>query len=319
MKLVFLGTPAVAVPSLESLIEAGHSVPLVVSQPDRPVGRSRRPVPTPVKQAAQERGIEVFQPAKVRNAAFRETLAAARPDVLVVVAYGRILPARVLALGRLGAVNVHFSLLPAYRGAAPVQWALARAEERTGVTTMLMDAGLDEGDILMQEEVVIESGEHAPGLAARMSRIGARLLIPTLEGLESGRLEARPQDADKATFAPILSRRDGAIGLDLHAREIEGRVRGFDPWPGVWLRNKNRRVRIVEARAVEQMEPIPGETPGTLGPATSEGVWMACAGGTRLLIERVQIEGGRVMPARDAVNGRRLQPGDRLEPEERAT
>lgn len=311
MRVVFLGTPDVAIPSLLALIEAGHEIALAVTQPDRPAGRSRQPVPPPVKRAAAERGLPLFQPAKVRDAAFRERLAACRPDALCVVAYGRILPAPVLALPAGGAVNVHFSLLPAYRGAAPVQWALARGEAVTGVTTMLMNERMDEGDILLQQEVPILPGEHAPALEGRLAQVGAALLVQTLAGLGAGTLEARPQEQAGASLAPLLSRSDGAISPQLDAREIEGRVRGFDPWPGVWLSRKGARIRLVEARALDGLEPA--APPGSLTALTPEGLILVCGGGTRLLLGRVQPEGRRVLGARDAVNGRHLAVGERLE------
>jgi methionyl-tRNA formyltransferase len=311
VRVVFLGTPDAAVPSLDALIEAGHEPVLVVTQPDRPSGRSRRPLPPPVKRAALAHGLEVFQPTRVRGAAFRERLAADRPDLLVVVAYGRILPARVLALGSAGAVNVHFSLLPAYRGAAPVQWALAGGETVTGVTTMLMNEKMDEGDILLQRETAIEPGEHAPALEHRLAGIGAALLVETLGELGAGTLTPRPQDHARATLAPLLSRADGAIRPDLRAEAIEGRVRGFDPWPGVWLSRGGKRLRLVEARALEGS--APGVPAGSLTELTREGLLMVCGEGTRLLVSRVQPEGGRVLEARDAVNGRHLRAGDRLE------
>lgn len=311
MRVVFLGTPGAAVPSLEALIEAGHEVVLVVTQPDRPAGRSRRPLPPPVKRTALERGLELFQPARVRDEAFRERLASCRPDVLAVVAYGRILPGRVLALGAGGAVNVHFSLLPAYRGAAPVQWALARGETVTGVTTMLMNEKMDEGDILLQREVAILPGEHAPALEERLAHLGAALLEQTLDGLRTATLVPRPQDHAAATIAPLLSRADGEVSPELEAKKIEGRIRGFDPWPGVWLSRAGRRIRLVEALALEGRNPA--APPGLLTDLTRDGLVMACGAGSRLLLRRVQPEGRRVLAARDAVNGRHLQVGERLE------
>ncbi|NIX18796.1 MAG: methionyl-tRNA formyltransferase, partial [Actinobacteria bacterium] len=202
MRVVFLGTPQAAVPTLEALIRSDHEVPLVVTRPDRAVGRSRRPIPPPVKRAATEAGLPVLQPTKVRAPEFRETLASQAPDALMVVAYGRILPRSVLEVPRLGPINVHFSLLPRYRGAAPVQWALARGESRTGVTTMLMSEGLDEGDVLLEREVAIEPGEHAPALESRLAVLGAELALETLTGLAAGRIEPRPQDPERATYAP---------------------------------------------------------------------------------------------------------------------
>lgn len=311
MRLVFLGTPAVAVPPLEALLGAGHEVGLVVCQPDRPVGRSATPRPPAVKRAALDRGLELFQPSKVRNAAFRERLATARPEALIVVAYGRILTRAALELAPLGAINVHFSLLPELRGAAPVQWALARGAAATGVTTMQMNEQLDEGDILGQREVAVEPGEHAPALAARLADVGASLLVRTLELAAAGKLRPQPQDHGAATFAPRLEREDGFVDLAMDAREIEGRVRGFDPWPGVWVRRGRRRLRLVDARTV-------GEEDGTLGPGEvavdGSRVVVGCGGGTLLELLAVQPEGRRVVSAGDAVNGRQLVAGERLTP-----
>lgn len=311
MRLVFLGTPEAAVPSLQALVEAGRDVALVVTRPDRPVGRSSRLRPPPVKVAAQAAGLETFQPERARGAVFLERLAQASPEVLVVVAYGKILGRRVLELPRRGAVNLHFSLLPRYRGAAPVAWALARGEKRTGVSTMLINERMDEGDILLQKEVAIEQGERAPELERRLAAVGARLLVETLARLDEGAIEPRAQDPALATYAPMLSPRDGELDPQLGAAEIEGRVRGFEPWPGVWAVRGGRRLRLVEARSLPDRSC--SEPPGTLVELVGDGLIMACAGGSALLISRVQPEGGRPIGARDAVNGRHLQLGDRLE------
>jgi len=213
VRLVFLGTPRAAVPPFRALIDAGHRLELVVTQPDRPVGRSRDPVPPPMKLAAQEYEIPVIQPTKVRAPAFRERLETCKPDALVVVAYGRILPGSVLRVASLGAVNVHFSLLPAYRGAAPVQWALARGESVTGVTTMQMNERMDEGDILLQENLAIAKDEHAPALEARLAETGARLLVRTLNGLQRKTVAPRPQDHTRASLAPLEASGSGRILL----------------------------------------------------------------------------------------------------------
>jgi methionyl-tRNA formyltransferase len=311
VRLVFLGTPQAAVPSFHALIDAGHEVVLAVTQPDRPSGRSRQPKPPAIKRAAIERDVELFQPTKVRNTAFREKLSSRRPDLLVVVAYGRILPGSVLSLAPSGAINVHFSLLPSYRGAAPVQWALARGESISGVTTMQMNERMDEGDLLLQVELPIEEGEHAPALSRRLAEVGAELIVRTLSELQRGALRPVPQEHARATLAPLLRREDGEIGPELTAREIEGRVRGFDPWPGVWLRRSGRRLRLVEARAIERNRE--GDLPGTITELTDDGLEMVCGRGTCLLLTLVQPEGRRVMTVRDAANGRQLQPGDRLE------
>ena len=314
MRAVFLGTPSCAVPTLEALIGAGHTVPLVVTQPDRPAGRSRAPRPSAVKAAAERLHLQLVQPVKIRTATFLESLRAAEPDVLVVVAYGRILPRAVLEVPGLAPVNVHFSLLPRYRGAAPVQWALANGDLSTGVTTLRISAGLDEGDIFLQREVAIENGEHTPALLGRLADVGAELLSDTLERLAAGDLTPRLQDPDRATHAPSLKREDGVADFSLSAGQIEGRVRGFDPWPGVWALRGGKRVRIVEAEAVPgaSVSEPPGRVLALEGPVLG----VACGGGTVLAIRAVQPEGRRVLASRDAVNGRQLMPGDDLAGEE---
>lgn len=311
MRTVFLGTPAVAVPSLDALVDGGHQVGLVVTQPDRPVGRSRRPSAPPVKERALALGLEVAQPARVRDGALLEAIASCDPDILVVVAYGRLLPLDVLKAAPHGALNVHFSLLPAYRGAAPVQWALARGESVTGVTTMRLVERLDEGDVYLRREVPIEAGEHAPALARRLADVGAALLLETLAGLAGGALRAIPQDHARATFAPPLSREDGEYDPAWEAPALEGRVRGFDPWPGVWARCRGRRIRLAEAVALpgRRAAAPPGEVIGLEG----GGLVVACGGGTTASIASLQPEGSKTISARDAVNGRRIGPGDRLE------
>ncbi len=311
MKVVFLGTPDTAVPSLRALLQAGIDVPLVVTRPDRPVGRSGTPRAPAVKRVALEHGLPVVQPHRVRRPEFSASLIEHRPDALVVVAYGRILPPAVLEVGRLGAVNVHFSLLPAYRGAAPVQWALARGETRTGVTTMRINERLDEGDLLLQRAIDIEPGEHAPSLASRLASAGADLLVPTLVGMDAGTIVPRPQDHSRATFAPPLERAQGDVDPGLPAHEIEGRIRGFDPWPGVWMRSRGRRLRLLRG-AMAQGETT-GAAPGTVLGPREEGVALACGARSILLLTRVQAEGRRPVEARDAVHGRLLVPGDRLE------
>lgn len=311
MKAVFLGTPETAVPSLRALLEAGVRVPLVVTQPDRPRGRSGLPRASAVKQCAVEAGLPVVQPSRVRRPEFVSALAEQRPDLLVVVAYGRILPLPVLEVGRLGAVNLHFSMLPAYRGAAPVQWALARGETSTGVTTMRINERLDEGDILLQREVTIRTGEHAPSLGDRLARVGADLLVRTLEGLERGTVVPQPQDPSLASHAPLLRREDGEIDPSMPATEIEGRIRGFDPWPGVWLRVGRRRIRLLAGEAAGG--PPVHESPGTVIGPRDGGVALACGLGSLLVLRRVQAEGRRPVDARDALHGRLLVAGDRLE------
>ncbi len=311
MRVAFLGTPCAAVPALDALADAGHDLVAVVTQPDRPSGRHRTPRPPPVKVRALERGIPVHQPARAKDGSLHEILRTAAPDVLAVVAYGKILPREVLEVAPLGAVNVHFSLLPAYRGAAPVQWALARGESRTGVSTMRIEEGLDTGPIYLAREVAIEEGEHAPALEGRLAVEGARLLLDTLEGLARGTLEPRPQDEALATSAPLLTRADGALAPSFTAREIEGRVRGFDPWPGVWAGRGNVRIRLVDAHASAGART--DEPAGRVFAYRDGAFLMACAAGTVLAIRAVQPEGRRVLSAVEARNGRQLAEGDFLE------
>lgn len=307
MRIVFLGTPATAVASLAALVEAGHEIVGIVSQPDRPVGRSRTPQPPPVKAWAVESGLPVEQPERVRTRAFREGIAALKPDLLAVVAYGRILGPRLLATPRHGAVNVHFSLLPRYRGAAPVQWAIARGERESGVTTMRMNARLDEGDILLQRSTPIGEDEHASQLQARLAELGAELLVETVAALAAGTIEATPQRHDRATYAPPLSREDGRVELSESAAAIAAKIRGFDPWPGVWVGLGGKRLRLRRARAVAGG----GEVPGTIVAIDDAAVSVACGEGV-LEIAELQPEGRRAMSARDAKNGRLLAPGERL-------
>jgi len=310
VNVVFLGTPQVAVPSLVALASAGHDLRLVVTQPDRPAGRSGKPVPPPVKREAEARGLVVDQTARVRAKSFVERLRGVDPDVLVVVAYGRILSRAVLDVAPHGAVNLHFSLLPAYRGAAPVQWALANGETTTGVTTMKLNERMDEGDVLLQQDLAIGPDEHAPALQQRLSEVGSPLLVETLARLEAGSLEPRPQDPEGASLAPLLSPADGSIPTSLTAREIVGRVRGFDPWPGVWVRRGGKRLRIVEALELPGSVP---DDPGRVLAMAPEGLILACGEGSRLALRRVQPQGRRVLDVRDAVNGRQILPGDLLE------
>lgn len=311
MRAVFLGTPESAATGLRALLEAGHEVVLAVTQPDRPSGRGGRLRAPAVKLLAMSRGIEVVQPESARDPVLLERISAARPDVLVVIAYGRILPRPLLESAPLGAVNVHFSLLPAYRGAAPVQWALARGESRTGVTTLRVVEALDEGGIYLQREVAIEPGEHAPSLERRLAAAGAELLLETLEGLERGSLRPVPQDPAKASRAPRLRKEDGVADFRLGAAEIEGRVRGFDPWPGVWARGPRGRLRIVEAACSGKR--APGAEPGRILGFDSGALEVACGQGTVLAIRALQPDNRRVLTAAQAVHGRHLAPGDVLE------
>ena len=315
MRVVFLGTPPAAVPSLRALHAAGHDVACVITQPDRPAGRSAALRPTPVKEAALELGLRVLQPQRVRDQAFLDLVSGPTPEVLVVVAYGRILPPAVLEAAPRGAVNVHFSLLPKYRGAAPVQWALVNREPVTGVSTMRITEGLDEGPILLQSAVAIERDEHAPALTGRLAVLGAGLLLRTLEGLVAGTVNGVPQDAGEASFAPLLRVSDGFADFRRTARELEGRIRGLDPWPGVWAWRQGRRIRLVEGEAREADHAGATSPPeeGTVLGLQDGAVLVSCGYGSLLAVRTLQLEGRRPVSAREAWSGRQIAPGDRLE------
>jgi methionyl-tRNA formyltransferase len=306
MRLVFMGTPEIAVAAFELLLEAGHEIAGVFTQPDKPVGRRQELVAPAVKQAALARGLPVFQPAKVRTEETRQLFASLEPEAAVVFAYGRILPPALLETPARGCINIHTSLLPAYRGAAPIQWAIANGETETGVTTMKMDEGLDTGDLLLQRATPIGADETAVELAARLSRIGAELVVETLAHIDE--IEPRPQNDAEATLAPILTRDDGRIDWERPARAIYDRLRGFQPWPGIWTTLDGARLQIWSA-AVEASD---GEEPGTVVDASGERLAIACGERSKLVARELQLEGKRRMAARDLLNGARIAAGTRL-------
>lgn len=306
MKLVFLGTPEFAVPSLEALVEAGHEVAAVYTQPDRPAGRKQELKPPPVKEAALRLGLEVRQPERIRHCV--EELAALKPDAMAVVGYGQILPQAIIDIPPLGILNVHASLLPRYRGAAPIQWAIANGETVTGVTIMRIDAGLDTGDIVLQESTEIGPEETAPELAARLAPMGARLLVRALEGLASGELKPVPQDHARATLAPILKREDGLIDFRWPAAKIANRARGFQPWPGAWTWWRGQRLYLWRCRPAE------AEAPAVPGKMFSSGrrLFVACGEGSVLEVLELQPEGKKRMEAGAFLNGHRITESDIL-------
>src|SRR6202171_207649 len=261
MLLVFCGTPRFAVPTLEKLAEAGHSVLLAVTQPDRPRGRGMDVAVSPVKEAATRLGIAVQQPGTIKNnAKFRSELAAIAPDAIIVVGYGRIIPQWMIDLPRLGNLNLHASLLPKYRGAAPIQWAIANGESVTGVTTTRIDAGLDTGDILMQREIPIGLEDTAETLGPKLASIGADLMVATLRGLETGQVRPTPQDHAQATLAPILKKEDGRMDFSRSARDGFNRLRGFQPWPGAFTMFKGKTLQLHRAQPWQHaVELTPGE------------------------------------------------------------
>jgi methionyl-tRNA formyltransferase len=306
LTLVFCGTPAFAVPALEKLVEAGFSVPLVVTQPDRPRGRGMELALSPVKQRALQLGLQVSQPDKIKNNEdFRGQLARIAPDAIIVVGYGRIIPQWMIDLPPLGNLNLHASLLPKYRGAAPIQWAIARGESVSGVTTMRIDAGLDTGDILLQKEIAIAPEDTAVTLAPRMAAGGAPLMVETLRGLQSGTVRPRPQDHSKATLAPILKKEDGQIDFQLSAREILNRLRGFQPWPGAYTSFRGKNLHLWAARPVER-------TAAAAEVVAENGhLFVGCGSGALEILE-VQLEGKKRMPAADFIHGHQPHNGEKL-------
>ncbi|HXZ43138.1 MAG TPA: methionyl-tRNA formyltransferase [Terriglobales bacterium] len=307
LNLVFCGTPAFAVPTLEKLLEAGFHLSLIVTQPDRPRGRGMELAPSPVKEKAFEFGLPIVQPEKIKdNAEFRGRLAAIPPDAIIVVGYGRMIPQWMIDLPRLGNINLHASLLPKYRGAAPIQWAIACGETITGVTTMRIDAGLDTGDILLQKDVAIAPDDTAEVLSPRLARIGAELMIETLRGLMSGTVHPRPQDHLHATLAPTLRKEDGRIDFRRSAQEIWNRLRGFQPWPGAFSSFRGKNLNVWDARPVEKTAEL-----GELAIEKNQLI-VGCGNGTTLELLVVQPEGKKRMSSRDFIQGYRPRSGERL-------
>lgn len=311
MKLVFCGTPEFAVPSLQAVVDAGHEVALVLTQPDRPAGRKMELQVPAVKQLALSLGLAVQQPEKIKNnLELRAELEAIQPDVIVVVAYGRIIPQWMLDLPRFGNINVHGSLLPKYRGAAPIQWAVANGETETGVTTMRLDAGLDTGDTLLMHRIPIGPDTTSADIFPQLSHIGAEVLVKTLAGLEAGTLVPQPQNHSEATLAPILTRQDGQLRLsDQTATVAYDRWRGFTPWPGCWSTLRGKRFIIYNLhKIVNQI----GAPPGELAVIEGELV-VGAADGTALALDVVQLEGKPRMPGAQFARDFQLRAGERLE------
>jgi methionyl-tRNA formyltransferase len=311
LKLVFCGTPQFAVPTLEALIAAGHRIELVVSQPDRPAGRAAEIHATPVKQAAMAAGIPVTQPEKIRsNAEFRTQLEAIRPDAIVVVAYGRIIPPWMLSLPRLGCINLHASLLPKYRGAAPIQWAVANGDAFTGNTTMLLEEGLDTGPILMQQTHEIGLDTTAVELFETLARAGAPLVVETLAGLAAGTITPQPQNHEFATFAPLLDREDGRMDFGARAaHELYNRWRGFQPWPGAFTALNGKKLIVHRMAVAPELELV--AKPGAIR-VDSGRLYAACADDTWLELIEVQLEGKKRMAAAEFLRGNPLAAGARL-------
>jgi methionyl-tRNA formyltransferase len=309
MKLVFCGTPQFAVPTLNALVRAGHTLELVVTQPDRPSGRGRNVSLSPIKQTANELGLPISQPETLKaNLEFKQRIESLRPDAIVVVAYGRIIPRWMLAVPRFGNLNVHASLLPKYRGAAPIQWAIAKGEKQTGITIIRLDEGLDTGPILLQRELAIDPDDTALTLAPRLAELGAALMIEALPGIEAGTLELVPQDHSRSSLAPLLKKEDGRIDFRRTAEEIHNCLRGFQPWPGTYTRFRGKHLEIIKSQAVAG---IPSGRAGTLT-LRGERLFVNCGAGTALEIFELQPEGKRQMSAREFIHGYHPQSGESL-------
>jgi methionyl-tRNA formyltransferase len=306
MRLIFLGTPEFAVPTLERVVAAGHEVLSVVTQPDRPRGRGQTPAAPPVKQAALRLGLPVYQPERVRRPEPVEFLRSLPVDAMVVVGYGQIIPQSIIDMAPLGIINVHGSLLPKYRGAGPIQWAILNGETRTGVTTMRIDAGLDTGDMLLKAETAIGPDENAVELGKRLAAMGAGLLAETLVRLAEGSIVPEKQDNAQATYAPLLKKEDGRIDWTRHAAAIHNQVRGLQPWPGAAATFRGQALHIWKSR---EWHGAAAGAPGTL--ASVKPPVVRCGTGALELIE-VQLEGRKRMAAADFANGQRLADNESL-------
>ncbi len=303
MRIVFMGTPEFAVTSLKALIDAGENVVAVVTQPDRPKGRGRRLASPPVKVLAESHSIPVLQPEKIKTPQFYEELSKFSPDLICVAAYGKILPKNILELPPLGCINVHASLLPKLRGAAPINWAIIRGERITGVTTMFMDEGMDTGDILLKEEVAIDDEDTAETLTEKLAPLGGKLLIKTLKALRKGTLKPIPQDDSKATYAPMLKKEMGRVDWSKGAREIRNLIRGLIPWPGAFTTLGGKVLKLYRAEVAEG-----GGEPGTVIEAGEAGL-MVATGERALKVLELQLEGGKRLSATAFLRGHRIEPG----------
>jgi methionyl-tRNA formyltransferase len=305
--LVFCGTPQFAVPTLEKLAEAGFNVRLVLTQPDRPKGRGLGLVSSPVKQTALRLGLPVYQPEKIKeNAELRARLNEIAPAAIIVVGYGRIIPGWMLHLPKHGNINLHASLLPKYRGAAPIQWAIANGERVTGVTTMRIDEGLDTGDILLQKELAILDEDTAETLSPRLAAIGAELMIETLRGLVEGTISPQPQKDDQATLAPILKKEDGKIDFSRTAQEAYNHLRGFQPWPGAFTTFRGKTLNITAAKPGSESNDL---AQGELQVKDNR-LFVGCGQSTALELLEVQPEGKKRISARDFIHGYRPEAGE---------
>ncbi len=311
VRIIFCGTPLFAVPTLKHLLDqSDFEVVAVITQPDRPRGRGREVSVSPVKEVAVAARLPIFQPEKIRTPESEQFLRKANPDAIVIIAYGQIIPARLFGIPKLGWINSHASLLPKYRGAAPIQWAIANGETRTGITTMRIDAGMDTGDILLRRETPIGPTETTPELAARLAALSAPLMAETLRGLCDGTVQLMPQNHSAATMAPMLKKEDGRIDWSLPAQVIFNRMRGFTPWPGAYTGFRGATCQIMGEPVSKDHEPA--LSAGEIRIAGTK-ILVGCGGETLLGVSRVKLEGRKDVSALEFANGAHLQPGEHFE------
>lgn len=317
MRIVFCGTPLFAVPTLKYLlVKIDFEVVGVITQPDRRGGRGLEIMFSPTKETALAARIPVHQPEKIRDPETETLLRDLAPDAVVIIAYGQIVPARLLGIPRLGWINLHASLLPKYRGAAPINWAIVNGETRTGVTTMRIDAGMDTGEMLLQQEIEIRPGETAEQVRFRLSEFGGRLMADTLNGLDVGAITPAAQNHAEASYAPMLKKKDGRIDWERPAIEIYNRMRGFAPWPGAHTTFRGKRCQVwgepaANEESVEVARGTVGAAPGTLWARQNE-LFVVCGGATVLRVQLVKVEGGRTLKAAEFANGARLKSGEQF-------
>ena len=310
LQIIFCGTPGFAVPSLRHLAaQSDFQIEGVVTQPDRPRGRGQEPASPAVKEAGREAAIPVFQPEKINSDAAYDYFRRAAPDAVVIIAYGQIIPQRLIEIPRLGWINLHASLLPKYRGAAPIQWAIASGETRAGITTMRIDEGLDTGPILLQSETQIGADETAPELSTRLAEAGAGLVAETLLRLERGEIIPRAQDSSQATLAPALKKEDGQVDWSHSAQKIYNRIRGFQPWPGAFTTFRGKTCQIWGT----PVKPVAtGGQNGILLPTREDGLLVICAGSSVLRVDFAQLEGRKRVTGLEFAHGARIEPGERF-------
>ena len=308
MNIIFMGTPEFAIPSLAMLAASDNNILGVVTQPDRPRGRGKKLHPPPIKTLAQQHGLSVIQPVGVKEENFIKSLKGQNPDLIVVVAFGQILPPKILRIPHHGCINLHASLLPAHRGAAPINWALIKGEETTGVTTIFMNEWMDTGDILLKKEIEIEKTDDALSLSHRLSTLGAKLLLETIRQLKKGDLSSTPQDHSKASYAPALKKEDGNIEWKMEAQAIHNRIRGTVPWPGTATNLDNKLLKIFKSKVIEEENQEP---PGKISQVSPEGIKVA-TGKCYLLLTEVQLQDRKRMKAAEFVRGHPIPIGTML-------